>query len=229
MRRAAAIVIALAVAIPGAIPAGAATRPVVLELFTSQSCSSCPPADALLASIAASRDDVLALDYHVDYWNYLRWKDRFSLPAATARQRTYAGLLGTEVYTPQLIIDGRSQAVGSEQAAVAGAIAAARAALTTGPSLTIARDKGDLCIAIGAADGIAQVLVVSFDGAHVTVVGDGENSGRTLREVNVVRSIYAIGSWHGSAANLRVAQPVGDHVAVLLQAADGKIVAADSI
>ena len=87
MLRAAAILPLLALA--GA-SAPAARRPVVLELFTSQSCSSCPPADALLATLANTRDNVLALDFHVDYWDYLSWKDRFSLPAATARQRQYA-------------------------------------------------------------------------------------------------------------------------------------------
>jgi hypothetical protein len=220
----AAILAAFMAAAP--LAATAAPRPVVLELFTSQSCSSCPPADALLATLAATRDDVLALDFHVDYWNYLSWKDRFSLPAATARQRTYASLLGSEVYTPQLVVDGQYQAVGSEAANVVAAIASAKAALTAGPTLSVQPAAGHLTIAIGAASGTAQILLVGYDAQHVTQVGAGENTGRTLHEVNVVRSIHPIGTWHGSAANLTVAQPQGDHAAVLLQAPDGRILGA---
>src|SRR5271154_5728268 len=100
------------ITLTAAATAQATPRPVVLELFTSQSCSSCPPADALLADIAASHADVLPLDFHVDYWNYLSWRDRFSLPAATARQRAYAAALGAEVFTPQLVIDGTAEAGG---------------------------------------------------------------------------------------------------------------------
>lgn len=217
-------------------------RPVVLELFTSQSCSSCPPADALLASIAATDSSVLALDFHVDYWNYLHWRDRFSLPEATQRQRAYAARLGTEVYTPQLIVDGQQQAVGSERAAVLARIATARAAIANGPSLRITRAGDTLTIDVGASAagnigasaagnigaGAASgdVVLVGYDLQHATQVGAGENAGRVLREVNVVRSVASIGKWRGGELQLQTARPAGDADAVLVQGSGGRILAA---
>jgi len=214
--------------------ARAAPRPVVLELFTSQSCSSCPPADALLADLAVSQTDILPLDFHVDYWNYLSWRDRFSLPAATARQRAYAAALGGEVYTPQLVIDGTTQAVGSDRAAATSALALARAAIAqqapgTTPSLTLTERDGRLALEIGAGTAAGTVLLVGFDPIHVTQVGAGENAGRTLTEVNVVRSMKELSAWHGSATSLLVDKPEGARAAVLLQASDGRILAAASL
>src|SRR6516165_3499017 len=109
-------------------PAEAVERPVVVELFTSEGCSSCPPADALLAELA-TRSDLLALSFHVDYWDRLGWKDPFSSAMATRRQDRYARLLGLDaVYTPQVVVDGHWQTVGSDREAVAQAVAQARRA-----------------------------------------------------------------------------------------------------
>src|SRR5438876_198466 len=110
----------------GITPVAAAERPIVVELFTSQGCSSCPPADALLAELA-DRPGILALSFHVDYWDRLGWKDPFSSPAATRRQQRYADLLGlATVYTPQIVVDGKWQAVGSDRAEVERALGSAR-------------------------------------------------------------------------------------------------------
>ncbi|HTZ71308.1 MAG TPA: DUF1223 domain-containing protein [Acetobacteraceae bacterium] len=206
--------------------AAPAPRPIVLELFTSQSCSSCPPADALLADLAATRSDVLPLDFHVDYWNYLSWHDRFSLPEATARQRAYAALLGSEVYTPQLVIDGERQAVGSERTNVLAAIKAARESEAGGPQATLSARDGQWVVDIGAGNGGGTILLIGFDAQHVTQVGSGENAGRTLREVNVVRSLTKLGSWHGGEVHLMVPRPAGDAAALLVQAENGAILAA---
>lgn len=208
-----------------ASPAFAAS-PVVVELFTSQSCSSCPPADALLGTLVRQHADVLALDLHVTYWDRLGWKDPYSLGAATARQWQYARDFGSnEVYTPQMVIDGTHQAVGSDRAAVLAAIAAAKqdAAGRTGVVLDLARTGDRLDIHVGDGTGAGTIWLVGFDAQHVTHIGGGENGGRTLTEVNVVRSLAPVAAWRGRAMDVTAKPPEGERVAVLLQAAGGHI------
>jgi hypothetical protein len=207
-----------------ATPAGASLSPVVVELFTSESCSSCPPADALLAGLAHD-PSLLPLAFHVDYWNQLNWRDRFSSPAATARQRDYAATLGSGVYTPQIVVNGTSQAVGSDQAAVHQAIQAARAAANATP-LSLTAASGHVAVHVGAGAGSGTLLLIGFDHQHTTSVGGGENDGRTLLEANVVRSMQQIGQWDGAARDVMAEMPAGERVAVLLQAPDGRILAA---
>jgi hypothetical protein len=191
---------------------------------TSQGCSSCPPADAFLTDLARRRRDVLPLAFHVTYWDYLGWKDPYSLDAATARQREYARHLGDDgVYTPQMVVDGAKGFVGSSR--VEGLSAIAGAARKQVP-VSVARDAESLLIMVGAGVGKAQVLLVGFDPTHETPVGRGENSGHTLVESNVVRSLTPIGAWSGSAVTLRQTPPAGDGFAVLLQAEDGHILGA---
>lgn len=191
MRRRQAILTAASAAVLSQAPAPALADdagPVVLELFTSQGCSSCPPADALLAELA-SRPDVVALGWHVDYWNNLGWRDPFASPAWTQRQRHYAGLLRDEVYTPALVVNGARMVVGSDRAAVRAAIAAA-VPLRVGASL--ARRPNGLAARIQpGADtplGSLSVLLIVYDADHLTPVRAGENAGRMLREINVVRA-----------------------------------------
>ncbi len=204
-------------------------RLVVAELFTSQGCSSCPPADALLRELAG-RPDVLALGFHVTYWNSLGWADPYSLPAATARQQHYAGLLGDDsVYTPELVVDGRQGVVGSDRDAVLAALSAASVRSGTQPSLTVSGAGGEIVVTVsGAAAPVppASVVAIGFDLEHRTPVGRGENAGRSLLEANIVRAVTPIGLWAGGAGVIHAGRPAGDRVAVLLQAADGHILAA---
>ncbi|GJE62141.1 DUF1223 domain-containing protein [Methylobacterium trifolii] len=226
MRRTARLLLALAAALAVPAAASAAGRPVVVELFTSQSCSSCPPAEALLAELAREGADLLPLAFHVTYWNHLSWRDTYSLPAATARQQTYAARLGDQVYTPQAVIDGRLGLVGSEAGAVRGAIARASGAAVAEAPVALAREGGNLVVRLGAGSGAGSVTLVGFDPSHVTAVPRGENAGRTITQANVVRSLRDIGRWTGAAQTLTAALPQGAAAAVIVQAADGRILGA---
>ena len=216
-----------------AIMAAACTAPVaaradtVLELFTSQSCSSCPPADALLGELA-NQPGVLALGFHVDYWDRLGWKDPYSSAAYTARQRHYAALWNDDdVYTPELVVGGKSGVVGSDRRAVADAIAASRAAPQV--TLRLSRDGNGLVVEAGPGQGTATLMLAGFDAHHVTRVGGGENGGRTLEESNVVRSLAAAGTWTGAAMHVALPKPPGERAAVFLQRADGQIIGAAAV
>ena len=205
---------------------------MVLELFTSQSCSSCPPADALLGRLKGSQPSVLPLSLHVDYWNRIGWQDRYSSHAITARQYEYARLLGQDgVYTPELVVDGLQGVVGSDPFAVDAAIRRAQAARAERPAIVlgIRRDGADVTVEAGAGAGQGTLLLVGYDDRHVTPVGSGENAGRTLTEINVVRSIAPLGAWAGAPLALRVAAPPGEHYALLLQSTDGRMLAARAV
>src|SRR6516165_8242455 len=183
----------------GIAAARAGERPVLVELFTSEGCSSCPPADALLAELA-SRPDVLALSFHVDYWDRLGWKDPFSSHEATQRQERYATLLDlATVYTPQIVVDGGWQAVGSDRADVEHALDLAR------------RDHQELSVTLALDRGQAQIK-------------RGENGGRILSHVDVVRGLEEIARYSGTAGT--IAAPIRwncDRIAVVLQAATGRV------
>lgn len=225
--RAAALGLMMAFALAGT--ARAAPSPVVLELFTSQGCSSCPPADALLGRLKADDADVLPLSLHVDYWNRIGWRDPYSSAAITTRQQNYAEWLGQDgVYTPELVVDGVRGVVGSDRAAVEQAIRQARAAHALLPpvALRVSGDGAGVLIAVGAGPGRGQVLVVGYDGQHVTAIPRGENAGRTLTDTNVVRALAKVADWVGQPLTARAARPAGEHVAVLLQAPGGRILAA---
>jgi len=214
-----------------------AERPIVVELFTSQGCSSCPPADALLGELARRRD-VLPLGFHVDYWDRLGWKDPYASAAATQRQRAYARLLDTAtVYTPQMVIDGRIDVVGSYRDQVLAAIDRARATAATVPiACTAGSDGAQVRVAGGGTgtgnatgDGRATLWLVGFDRHHETVVGAGENGGRTLAEWQIVRGIEPLGSWTGTPLETTVpaaALARYERAALVLQGADGRILGA---
>ena len=181
--------------------ARAAERPVLLELFTSQGCNSCPPADALLGELAR-RPGVLALAFHVDYWNGLGWSDPYSSKLWTARQNDYAQRLGKHsIYTPQLVVDGAEDAVGSDRAGVDALIAGARRRAASGPAIETTTDAtGRRIVRLGSGDAArATVWLAGYDRSHITPVGRGENGGRTLTEYQVVRSLVRLGDWTGTA------------------------------
>lgn len=203
-------------------------RPVVIELFTSQGCSSCPPADALLSELA-ERPDVLPLAFHVTYWNRLGWRDPFSLDTATDRQRAYQRLLGDDtVYTPQMIVDGRVDVIGSDRAGVARAIAQARGAAVVpiGLSRTAQGLRIQVAATSGAAARDAQLLLIGYDSQHRTAVARGENAGRQLSESNIVRSFSTLTTWSGQTLDLASSAPTAERAAVILQARDGRILGA---
>ncbi len=207
-------------------------RLTVIELFTSQGCSSCPPADQLLGELAG-RKDVLALSIHVDYWDYIGWKDPFADPAHTARQRGYARLFSLRyVYTPQMVIDGAYQAVGSKRSEVRDYIEKSRKLPRVPVSLT--GGPGDVRLELPASgvSGDVYVFSVFFDREHKTRIARGENAGSEMRNVNVVRAFSKIAVWNGEALSMKVPASAsgGDACAVLLQSAEtGQIIGAAQV
>ncbi len=175
-------------------------RPVVVELFTSQGCSSCPPADALLEELKSSKS-VVALSYHVDYWDYLGWKDTLGSPAFTRRQQDYASVRGDgDVYTPQMVIDGRAHAVGSNHASVNAAIAAALD--NTAIDMALKESGNELSIDIGAGEGEAMVWLIPIAPKISVKILKGENAGKEITYHNIVRQLVPAGMWHGKATTL---------------------------
>ncbi len=205
--------------------------PAVVELFTSQSCYSCPPAEALLGELAG-RDDLIALELHVDYWDDLvygsagRWKDVFSSPAFTARQRRYAARIRNGgVYTPQIVVDGVVQAVGSRRGRVLRLVErSARIVKPVLVSVQIAPEGGfTVTLAPRAGRPSAAVLLARYDLRRVTPVEAGENKGKTLVNHHVVRELREVGDWAGDPveiplADIRLGPDEG--CAVLVQAHD---------
>ncbi|MCW5745070.1 MAG: DUF1223 domain-containing protein [Alphaproteobacteria bacterium] len=197
--------------------------PIVVELFTSQGCSSCPPADRQLGELA-KRSDVLPLSLHVDYWDYIGWKDPFATPANTERQRGYAHTLKQRyVYTPEMVVDGMTHDPGSEPAKVARMLrmAADRAGPRVSPTLAPGADNG-LAVTMPPTtlSAACDVWLVTFDYQHRTSVPRGENRGATLTNYNVVRSLEKLATWNGEAASWTVAADRvghGDAVAVIVQ------------
>jgi hypothetical protein len=209
----------------------AAPRPVVVELFTSQACSDCPPADALLERVQAENPDVLALDLHVNYWDGAFWTDPFSLQSATDRQNYYAALGGNpEVYTPEAVVDGQKQFIGSDSNTMATSIDQARAKIAADGTVPVSVGTGAdrLSIRVGSGKDIGTVWLFGFDPSHATHVLGGENGGATLSEVNVVRSITQLGAWNGQPMVFNTHTPAGEKFAVLVQKSDGTILGAAS-
>jgi hypothetical protein len=207
------------------------SRPIVVELFTSQGCSSCPPADAFLGELA-KRADVIALGFHITYWDGAQWRDPLSLRAATDRQIAYdRRLTGGQVYTPQMVIDGTEDAIGSDKSEVLAAVAKAHPAALA--PVAFAADRKSVAIGAGTApEGAptgAEVLLVRYALARSTQVKGGENAGRAATDVNGVTALTTLGDWNGKAVNFPIDPPGnGEGLAVLVQAPDGRIYGAAS-
>lgn len=204
-------------------------RPLgVVELFTSQGCNSCPPADAVLADIARS-GEAIALAYHVDYWDYLGWKDTLGSKRNTKRQKEYAAALGKSAYTPQIVVNGRRNVIGSDAAAVEEALRT-MAKAQDGPRVDISFSgtADSIIVRTGAAKGAepreAHVVLVSFVPRQVVKVQRGENRGRSIEYRNAVTDYQAIGMWHGKPARYELPRSefAGKGCAVLLQAFDDR-------
>jgi len=219
--------IAFATLVAALAPASAQeneARLTVIELFTSQGCSSCPPADAILKTMR-DRPGVLTLSWPVDYWDRLGWEDTFADPYNSMRQTAYNKRFGRGgVFTPQMVIDGRVQSVGSMADEVRAAVEEARQIERPHvmPAISVDGDKVSFTLPASAAMKMVAVRYVWFMGDATVQIGDGENQGRQLHYTNVVLDSEVIEDWDGKAKsytlNAAKARAEGaDHVAVLLQ------------
>ncbi|MBV7378360.1 DUF1223 domain-containing protein [Maritimibacter dapengensis] len=217
-----------------ASPSLAGEKPVVLvELFTSQGCSSCPPADALLAELA-QRDDVLPLALHVDYWDYIGWKDRFARPEHTKRQKGYAHVAGAgTIYTPQMVVGGVDHVVGYKPMKIADLMRKHEAALASVD--VVAVHDGSVmqikCKAKAGANLPSEVYVdlVSYDPSETVSIKHGENAGETISYANIVRDWRRLETWDGKGELVVDAMEPeeGLHMALILQEpGPGRVLAA---
>ncbi|TDH37711.1 DUF1223 domain-containing protein [Pseudohoeflea suaedae] len=223
----------LSLAVP-AFSAQAGELRGVVELFTSQGCSSCPRADAELGRLV-EEGDILALSYHVDYWNYLGWKDTLSDAANTERQKGYARTLGSaSVYTPQAVVNGRDHANGGDDAAIKALLAGFEKkgmGLTVDVGLKRSGDTIDVTIgempAGGDAAGRAEIVVAYFDKANTVEIPRGENRGKRITYHHSVRNFEIIGMWSGEQMEIKLPRSVlGEDgqrgCAIILQRMDAK-------
>ncbi len=212
-----------------AVPSRAPTEPTaVIELFTSQGCSSCPRADAVLAQLA-KRDDIIALSLSVDYWDYLGWKDTLASPKFSERQRAYGKVRGDgAIYTPQLVVNGMTHVNGSNEGEIGRLIdKTARTLSASRVPIRLSQDKDKLVVEAGAATPGATpkeaTLWLAVIAKTVTVpIERGENQGKSITYSNVVRELIPIGMWNGKAMTVQLErssfmQPGTDRCAVLLQ------------
>lgn len=202
----------------GALPAGAAVPLTVVELFQSQGCSSCPPANANVMALA-DRPDILALSFGVTYWDQLGWKDTFASQRFTDRQWDYAhAFRRAQVFTPEVVVNGRVDVVGQDRGELEALIRREQA--QTGPEIQLDRSA----VTIGASNGKGQILLVRFDPRVIQVpIQRGENGGRTLPHRNVVKELTVLGSWSGKSVTFAL-PPKSDEVwrtAILVQEGPG--------
>jgi len=213
-----------------ASPANA--RPTVIELFTSEGCSSCPPAEAYLGELA-KRADTLPLSFHVDYWDDLGWADPLASSSFTDRQRGYARKLGLgSVFTPQAVVDGRESFVGSDRNRIGPQLGKSDAEVPV--SLTRQGSELVVVVAQDPKRAASDVVLIPFRRQVVSHVGRGENRGRTIEESNVARALRVIGQWHGEPRELRVSldslpKDATDAAVLIQRSGQGEILGAASV
>jgi hypothetical protein len=217
--------------ISGSVAVGEESNPVVVELYTSQGCSSCPPADALMHELV-KRQDVIGLALHVDYWDYIGWKDEFADPAHTNRQQGYAQAGGRSmIYTPQMIINGQEDVVGARGVELMEHIEKHRA---TAPVAKVVAEQSEGQVAISvdttgkSLTGDYDVFLVNYTPARRVSIKRGELAGETLDYANVVEAWTQIGTWDGQGQYTLTTSLIRDEPAVVLvqRANHGAIVAA---
>jgi hypothetical protein len=214
-------------------PAFAQRAPVVVELFTSQGCSSCPPADALMHDLAA-RPDVIAIALHVDYWDYIGWKDEFADPAHAERQRGYARVADRRaVYTPEFIVNGTTEVVGAKPMSLANAISQHQQR-DSFLDLSVTRDDGVVVVSAPRLAGLARPLeihLLRYQKAREARITRGENAGRDFVYANVAEDWRVVGTWDGRTPLRLAVEAAGPlPVVVLLQEEDhGAILSAARI
>jgi hypothetical protein len=199
-----------------------ATSPVLVELYTSQGCSSCPPADVLLGKLTQD-PRVIALALHVDYWDYLGWKDAFARPEFTKRQKAYARAAGTKmIYTPQMIVAGQDSVIGTREDAVEMAIRNhVMAAQSRGQTvrLTLQRDGDQIVVraeAVPPSDRGLKVQLVRYLPERQVEIRHGENAGHTLTYHNIVTSWQVVGEWRATEPLTMTAPASGPERAVVI-------------
>lgn len=208
-------------AVLGAVPAWAeGTAKVVVELYTSQGCSSCPPADAFLGELAKD-PDVIALALHVDYWDYIGWTDQFASPQFTERQKAYARAEGHRtIYTPQIIVGGVERIEGADAARVAEDVARHKQTVPA-VALQVARQGKDVVIKADPSAGAVfplKVQLVRYRPQETVAIEYGENAGQVVDYHNIVTEWTVLGLWTGQAPlDLTVPAPEGDPLVVILQ------------
>lgn len=176
------------------------TPVVVVELFTSQGCSSCPPADAIVTELA-ERDEVLPLSLHVDYWDYIGWKDAFAQPQFTTRQKAYAQAAGKRtIYTPQMVVQGVDHVVGVKPMKLAELLMRHKSELRFSKALSVFAEKGAVEVALRPQPGLPQKMrlqFVRFDAHERVEINRGENAGRVIDYTNIVTEWRAVSDWDG--------------------------------
>lgn len=202
-----------------------AERVVLVELYTSQGCSSCPPADEILYDLHETHEDILAISFHVDYWDYLGWKDAFAKPEFTARQAAYNENLKSKyrLVTPQMIFDGRAYVAGGHTIKIFQTFSKAQEGKDLADLSVSTVGDGDareVSISLSAVEGSqpADVFLVRYAPQRSVKIERGENSGRTLNYLNSVSDWQKIGSWDGASAAEFTASLIGeDHAAIIVQ------------